>query len=403
MRLIHFIYYDIKRLFGHGKAAVLAMLSPLFVLILFAAFLAPMLSAGDGVAVSCALYNEDESGMIQKLLDIVIAEKIEEGMARVYPVQSVETGKRLVDEGKVAVFVYIPPNTYNDSVNGKPVNLEFYYSPVHAFESMTFFTSVRSFLSVFGQGIRLVYVAGELAIDHGLSRDEVIDLWRSGTEEIIRIHMHRGRVIGIDGFLLPSGDDPIRFGMAVLFGICAYFASFPVICLTGLDVSGPFQKRILPPGNVVLAYFARLFSGSLLILCTFLIMYPVARAIRSLHLDFALSVLPAMLLCALTFSALAILIGSLCSGPESSLWAGLYVGIVLILGIVFAGQDYDLPPVLMTLLRLSPLRAAVSVFSNAMFREVTVRYRQDMLVLLAACVIFMTAGCLNYIRREHAV
>ena len=110
-----------------------------------------------------------------------------------------------------------------------------------------------------------------------------------------------------------------------------------------------------------------------------------------------------MLLCALTFSALAILIGSLCSGPESSLWAGLYVGIVLILGIVFAGQDYDLPPVLMTLLRLSPLRAAVSVFSNAMFREVTVRYRQDMLVLLAACVIFMTAGCLNYIRREHAV
>ena len=403
MRLIRFLFYDIKRLFGHGKAAILAMLSPLFVLILFAAFLVPMLSGGDGVVVSCALYNADESGMVQQLLDIVVAEKIEEGTARIYPVKSVETGKKLVDEGKVAAFVYIPPNAYSDSVNGKAVDFEFYYSPAHAFESLTFYTSLRSFLSVFGQGIRLVYVAGELAIDHGMSRDDVIRLWNGGTEEIINLHMHRGRVIGRNGFFLPGGDDPMRFGMAVLFGICAYFASFPVIYLTGLDMTGVFQKRILPPGNVILSYFARFLSGSLLILCTFLIMYPVARGIRSLHLEFALSVLPAMFLSAMVFSALGILIGSLCKRPESSLWAGLYIGIVLILGIVFTGQDYDLPRPLMTLLRLSPLRAAVSVFSNSMFREVPARYRQDMLILLIACVIFMAAGCLNYIRRERAV
>ena len=174
-------------------------------LLLFAAFLIPMLSKGDGTAVSCALYNADESGMVQQLLDIVIAEKVEEGMARVYPVKSVETGKKLVEEGKVAAFVYIPPNTYTDSVIGKPVNFEYYYTPTHAFETLTFYTSLRSFLSVFGQGIRLVYVAGELAIDHGLSRDDVIKLWQSGTEEIINIHMHRGHLIGRKGFFLPGG------------------------------------------------------------------------------------------------------------------------------------------------------------------------------------------------------
>ena len=403
MQLIRFVFYDIKRLFGHGKAAILAMLSPLFVLVLFATFLVPMLSNEDGPVVSCALYNEDDSGMVQQLMDIVIAEKVEDGTARVYPVKSIETGKKLVDEGKVAAFIYLPPNTYTDSVNGKPVSLEFYYSPAHAFETLTFYTSLKSFLSVFGQGIRLVYVAGEIAIEHGMSRDDVIRLWNNGTNEIINIHIHRGRVIGRNGCILPGGDDPMRFGMAFLFGICAYFAAFPVIYLTGLDVTGPFKKRILPPGNILLSYFARLLSGTLLILCTFLIMYPVARVLRDLHLRFALSVLPAMFLCALAFSSLAILIGSLFARPESSLWAGLYVGIVLILGIVFTGNDYNLPKPIMAFLRFSPLRAAISVFSNSMFDEISARYRQDMLILLVACVIFTAAGCINYIRKERAV
>ncbi|MBO4901477.1 MAG: ABC transporter permease [Lachnospiraceae bacterium] len=403
MSFFSLLFYDIKRLLGHGKTALIAILLPLPVVFLFAVFLLPMLSAGKGVVVSCALCNEDTNETLTKLLDLVINSEVEQGTAIVYPVKDVESGKRLVEEGRVAAFLHIPENTYQDSMNGRQVVLDYYYSPAHAFEALTFYTAVKSSLSVFGQGIRLVYVAGGLAMEHGLTQEDVLTLWREGTDDIIRIHMHRGKIIGSGGVFLPGADYHLRFAIALLFTVCAYFAAFPVMYLTSVDLTEILGKRSMGTGRLLGGFFARVLSGALLILCTFLILYPAARAIREVPFAFALSVLPAVFLIALTFSAFALFLGSLFQRGEGALWAGLYAGIVFFACVILPERIEGLPKAVSSVLHFSPVRACVSIFSNAMFKMIPERYEQDLLILATAFVVFLAAGLAAYMKRGRAL
>ncbi|MBR4168809.1 MAG: ABC transporter permease [Lachnospiraceae bacterium] len=398
MSLISFIRYDIKRLFGHGKTAILAVLSPIPVLLLFASFLIPFLSADTGSKLSCAIFNEDTTERFTKVVDYVVAPEVKNGTAVVYPVQDFDTGIRLVQEGKVAAFFYIPAETYSRSMHGEVAELQFYYSREHAFEAEMFLTSMKSTLSVFGQGIRIVYLAADLATEKGLTTQDILNIWEEGSVDLINVHLHRGRIIGMKGVFTPGNDYYLRFGMGALFAICAYFVSFPVMYLTGLDVSNILKKRSLPQRNLTLFYFARLISGTVLILLAFSIMYPIARGIRKFPVKFALSVIPGMLLCALTFSALAILIGAVFHKGYASLWVGLYFGFISAVGIVFS-VDSDLPAFASLLIRISPLRACVSIFSNAMFQDVSARYQTDIMILALSFLVFFLAGFLVYRER----
>lgn len=399
MNPFSFLFYDIKRLFGHGKTAILAILSPIPVLLLVAVFLIPFLTADSGSKLSCALLNEDGESGFQELVNMVIAPEISAGTAVIYPVKDIETGKRLVNEGKVAAFLHIHPNTYADSMNGKKAVMEYYYSKEHAFEALLFFNSMKSTISVFGQGIRIVYVAAEIATDNGTDENEVIKLWSEGSDELINVHLHRGRIIGKSGIFSPGNDYYLRFTMGALFAVCAYFVSFPVIALTGVDLSGNYKKRNIPKKNLAGFYFARLFSGTLLILCAFSIMYPIARFIRNFPVRFAFSVIPAMILLALTYSALAILIGSIFHKGHAGLWAGLYFGLISAAGVVFLSMNNSLPKIVSFLMQISPLRAGISLFSNAMFQLVPQRYLLDMLILLGCFVVFTLSGFAVYMKR----
>jgi len=403
MKLFSFIWFDIKRLFGHGKTAILAMLSPIPVLLLFATFLVPLFTIDAGSILSIAIYNADTNEDFTEMVNMLIAPEVAEGRAIFYPVNDSETGIKLVNEGKVAAYLYIPPDTYTDPMNGNRAVLEFYYSQEHAFEALMFFASVRSTLSVFGQGVRIVSSAADIALAKGVTQEEAIILWEEGSDELIDVHLHRGRIIGKSGVFSPGNDYHLRFLMAGLFAVCSYFVSFPIIYLTGLDISEVFGKRNISKGNLAGFYFARLFSGTLLIMCAFLIMYPVARAIRRFPVRLALSVFPAMILTALAFSALAILIGAIFKKGHASLWAGLYFGFVSILGVIFLMSNSSLPKPISFLMEISPLRASVSIFSNSLFTMVPERYFTDMVILLASFIVFAICGFVVYLKRGSKV
>ena len=403
MKPFSFILFDIKRLFGHGKTAILAMLSPIPVLLLFATFLVPFLTTDSGSKISIALYNADTSERLTDLVNMIIAPEVADGRAVIYPVKDTETGIKMVNEGKVAAFLYIPPNTYTDPMNGKRAVMEFYYSKEHAFESLMFFESAHSTLSVFGQGIRIVYLAADLALDKGVTEEEIITFWEEGSNELIDVHLNRGKLIGKSGVFSPGNDYYLRFLMAGLFAVCAYFVSFPIIYLTSLDISEIFSKRNTSKSNLAGFYFARLFSGTLLIMCAFLLMYPIARAIRRFPVSLALSVIPAMIITALAFSALAILLGAIFKNGHTSLWVGLYFGFVSILGVIFLMSNSSLPKLVSFLMEISPLRASVSIFSNALFTMVPERYFTDMFILLASFIVFTICGFVVYMKRGSKV
>ena len=400
MNPFSFILYDIKRLFGHGKTAFIAMFSPIPVLLMFALFMAPLLLDAGEAFYSVAVFNEDDNEKVSRLMNIIINYEVDKGNVSVYPVKEKETGRKLVDEGKVAIFIYIPPNTYKDSMNGKVAEMEFYYSPSHAFDAMVLYTGFKSSLSVFGQGIRVVNEAIEIARKLGLSEEEILVIWNDGISDLLTVFISRGRVIGKNGIFNFGADYHFRLVIAVLFATCSYLSSFPVIYLTSLDLSETFSKRNIPPKRLFGYYIARIISGAVLIVLSFLIMYPVARMLRSIKIHFALSVIPGIILTSLVFSALAVLIGSLFKRGQSALWAGLYFGTASIAAVSFLSEKANLPGVVSFMMRISPFRASVSIFSNAMFNFVAERYVFDLCILAAAFAIFFAAGFLIYFKRS---
>ena len=131
-----------------------------------------------------------------------------------------------------------------------------------------------------------------------------------------------------------------------------------------------------------------------------MVMYPVARVIRSLKIKFALSVIPGIILTSLAFSALGVLIGSLFKRGQSALWAGLYFGAASVSAVAFLSDKTDLPKIISFMMRISPFRASVSIISNAMFNFVAERYVFDLFVLFGSFVIFSVAGFLIYRKRS---
>ena len=399
MKPFMLILYDIKRLFGHGKTVILAMLSPVPVLLLFATFLIPVISADNGNKIACAIYNEDSAEKTSELLNLIIAPEVSDGRAVVYPVKDMETGMNLVKEGKVAVFLHIPENTYYTSMSGEKAELEYYYSKEHSFDALIFYSSFKSTMSVFGQGIRIVYIAADIGRNKGITDDEILTLWEEGSYDLLNVHLNRGRIIGKKGVFSPGNDYYLRFIVGSLFAVCAYFASFPIIYLTGIDVSGTFKKRKISAGSLAGFYFARLISGTILIMGTFLIMYPVARIIRNVPIQLALTVFPAMLLTALTFSALAIFFGSVFKNGHSALWAGLYFGFVSMAGVFFMSRSTDYPKTIAFLMEISPLRSSISIFSNTLYKMVEERFTMDIMMLVFMCIVFVISGFTVYMIR----
>lgn len=395
-----FILYDIKRLFGRGKTAFIAMFSPVPVILMFALFLAPILTEANGTLLSGAILNEDDSESVDQLLNLILSYEVGKGNVSVYPVKEKETGEKLVDEGKVTAFFYIPPDTYKNSMKGKKAVMEFYYAPAHSFDALTFYSGIKSSLSVFGQGMGLVSSAIVTAEKLGLSDEEIISIWDDGINDLQNVFVHRGRIIGKNGIFLFGADYHFRFAIALLFAACAYLSSFPIIYLTSLDLSEVFNRRSIPTNKLFTFFIARIFSGAILILCSFLIMFPVARILRQIKFHFAISVILGCILTSLTFSALAVLIGSMFKRGQSALWAGLYLGSVSIAGVAFLSDKTDLPEAVSFLIRISPFRASVSIFSNGLFNLVVERFMFDMIILFAAFMIFSVTGFVIYRKRS---
>ena len=107
MNPFKFVLYDIKRLFGHGKTAFIAMLSPIPVILLFGLFFAPILMDRGETFYSIATFNDDDD-RIGQLMTLILNYENTTGNITIYPVKEKETCRKLVDEGKVAIVIYVP-------------------------------------------------------------------------------------------------------------------------------------------------------------------------------------------------------------------------------------------------------------------------------------------------------
>ncbi len=389
MRFITILKYDIKRLVGRGRNLAVTILSPLAFLFIFVIFLIPMLTDNGDMTISCALLQEDQDENFCRLINTILAVEESRGIARIYPVKDEETGLKLVKEGKVAVFLHIYPETYSRLMNEEAVDMDFYYNQIHAMDASLFARALRSTSSIFGQGLRMVRLGADMAMEHGVQESTVIDKWSDGMSDVLALTVGRGKILGYTAIFAPGGDFPTAYLMGLVLMICGLISTFPGVYLTSKDVNVIYSQRKLRRTEVTRFFLARLVSQALLLMVNFLMVFPFAKYINETELKSVMLSIPAMLLVAFTFSAMAILVGALSRNPNDALWVEFYISLFMIVLAICAGREGMLGDVLQKVAGFLPAKAAISLFANGLFELQMHRYLHDISILAVALLIFL--------------
>ena len=403
MSFLRILKYDIKRLIGNGRTVAIAVLSPVAVLFIFVIFLIPMLTDGNKTTISCALLLEDENENFKRLIDTIMAVEEARDIASIYPVKDEETGMKLVEEGKVAVFLHIYPDTYDRLMDGEDVDMDFYYNSLHAMDALIFCRALRSTSSVFGQGLKMVRVGADVAITNGVDEDTVNERWREGMDDVIRLTSGRGRILGYAAVFSPGGDFPSEYYLGMIYVLCGFIATFSGTYLTASDVSEIYRRRRLTTGECTKHFFARLLSQTFLIMISFAVLIPSSRLINLVEMNAALVTLPAMLMVALSFSSIGIFVGSICRDKNTALWVEFYAGLFMTGLSVLAAREGMLSGVLLKIGNVMPIKAAISLFANGLFELEIHRYLHDIGIMAVAFILFTVPAFFIFRKRGCGV
>lgn len=408
MSLFDLLFPDIKRLLGHGRAGLLALLAPLAALLVFAAVIVPLLAGSGSLAAPYAICNEDQSRPVALFINLLANSESLRDISRAYPVDSMETGFELLAQGKVSVVVHVGEDFYQRLLAGEDAQVDLYAYPSHAFEQTMISLTLNNALAAVGQSQNLLEMTGEAAVKAGACPADGARLVADGLDQAIRRHMERRAVLSQQGALSPTGDYlPVEYYLAALFSLSAALAMLPSLHLTAYDLQGPLCRRGALAGKGACRFFAaRLISGGALINLTLLLLLPAAGLIRELGVYWGrgsglgwAALLLALPLISLTLSALGICLGALARQPRLGLWCGFYAVLLMaaLSGALLA--EGALPPIMSGLGRWTPLKPAMSIIANTLFAFNPARYWQDISRLLLLLLAYAAAGGFLYSRK----
>ncbi len=392
--------YDIKRIFGRGKIAVLALASPLIVILLVAVVVFPLVVSAGDISVPYAVYEEDESEEVRQFIDFIVKGDALRKASTPYPVKDFETGMNLLENDKVSVFVYVPGDFYQRMVGGEDAVLEMYYYPRHTFEAEMIKIVLNSSLSVVGKSRNILSVAWDIVFEGGKSAEESDQFVNDCIVYDVEKYMQRKKILGSEGTFSELMDFmPLEFYLSALFSLCALFAIFPGLYLTSLDEDKVYRRIACSTGRRVRAYFIRLLSSAVFVIASISLMIPMALLIQRFGLYWAKSAseigiialifsLPIIGIC---FSSIGVTIGSFFKDTVSAIWTGLYVcaGMTALSGIFIS--EYALPKPLAFIGNLLPLKSVINIIGCSMFAfdPLTFLYSIIKILAFAVCLILI--------------
>ncbi|NLF80138.1 MAG: ABC transporter permease [Clostridia bacterium] len=405
---LNLLILDIKRLLGHGKAGVLALVAPLAALLVFAAIIVPLLAGSGSLAAPYAICNEDQSEPVELFINLLANSESLRDISTAYPVDDIMAGFDLLEQGKVSVVVHIGEDFYQRLLKGENAQVSLYAYPSHAFEQTMISLTLNHALAAVGQSQNLLEMTGQAAVAAGVAPAESARLVADGLDQAIRRHMERRSVLSRQGALSPTGDYlPVEYYLAALFSLGAALAMLPSLHLTAFDLQGPLCRRGALAGRRGRRFLiARLVSGGLLINLTLLLLLPAAVFIHELGVYWGrgvglgwLALLLALPLISLTLSALGLCLGSLAKQPRLSLWYGFYA--VLLMAVLSGAllSEGMLPPLISELGRWTPLKPSMSIIANTLFAFDPARYLRDISRLLLLLFVYCLAGGFLYSRK----
>ena len=157
MKWFNQLWYDIKRLAGHGSLPVLVLLAPFIITGIFSTIFFPLLSEAHGANIPFAVCNDDHSEMIDVFFQYNMGKKND--IATYYPVQDMETGMKLLKEERISVLLHIPSDFYQLVDAGEDSPIYLYYLPSHEFEATMIQINLNNNLAYVGQSQNILSLA----------------------------------------------------------------------------------------------------------------------------------------------------------------------------------------------------------------------------------------------------
>ncbi len=402
MRFFDLAVLDMKRLIGNGRIVLLALLVPLIAVVLFGAILIPSLSAEDGISIEYGIVNEDDHEIVGQMINLIANTESIAEYGRAYPISDEKTGIEAVEEGELGLFVHIPEDFYDSLLKERPVTIDVYYSPSYAMQADIILKTVQSCFSIYGQSEVLVSFVGHILEEKGIPENERTAIEDKEYEALIKAQINRGMVLGWEHILSPAGNIKYEYYLGILFAVFSLFAAFPALYLTARDQKELFSVRRLGEGRAVSFYFARLFSGTVLVVVSFLLMVLIAAAFGGGSGRFSPAFLPAVLLSSLCYAALLIFLGLVAGHPDRCLWIAFYVLLFFIVfGILI--PDTALPEGAAEILRWLPIRPVMSLLSNTVYSSEMNRAGGDFIRLSVDTGVFILLGAWLYRRKGEDV
>lgn len=388
MSALRFLRYDIKRLFFRSSLLSLCLLSPLIVLLIFSMVVSPMLFTGRGLHFNLALLNEDQSAEVNEFINQLIHSQALADLVSVYPVDTVERGIALAEQGKVSVFVHVPPDIFSDIRSGREVRATIYGTSAHSLEMELISMILDSSLSLVGKSQNIMEAARRILLQKEASWEDSQAFLSDATRFAIREYMGRRELLGRSGPLSPLGEYlPVEYYMSAIFSIFAALSMLPLIYFSAADSNGSILRRGLLCGMGAGRFFAvRIASGALFIFLVLAMLFPSSALLRlsgemlgGAYANSFGALLVSMLLTSLVFSALALAIATWIPGEKAALWAGFFLAVCMAVLCGALIPEGALPEMATAIGRWLPLRASMRMLSASLFD-----YQQEAFVRDAA-------------------
>lgn len=408
MGLPNLIKLDIKRLFSSKGVVLLCVLSPLLVLLIFFSVIYPSAMIKGIEITPFGVVNEDGSEDVDRYINLICSSEALINVTTAYPVDDVELGRKMIDENKISVLVHIPEGFMDKMKASEDVNVNIVGTKSHSFEIDVVGIVLETSLSTVGKSQNILEYVRNDAIGKGIPEDETNEFVVDFTQYALKQQMNRRAVIGEEGPLSKAGEFlPLEYYIGVIFSLFAMLGMLPIIHITSKDKSGVLIKRGLFIGqSPINFYIARLVSGVLMIILVLFMMLPTKLVISKIGYVFGLSssaniliVLVGAFAIAICIAAMAIMLGSIFSNVETSLWMGFYVIIIIVAfsGIFF--NNMENLAMLKSIGEYMPLRLSIRIITNILFNFSMEQYLYDIGKIGILTLAFILIGRHNYLKR----
>ncbi|NLY82267.1 MAG: ABC transporter permease [Clostridiales bacterium] len=409
MGLSNLIKLDIKRLFSSKGVVLLCVLSPLLVLLIFFSVVYPSFIITGTEMTPFGIVNDEDSEAVQRYVDAICGSEALINVATPYPVESLEIGRQMVDDNKIAILVHIPEDFFVKMKACEDVDINMIGSKSHSFDVDMVGVALETSLSTVGKSQNILEYVRKDAIEKGIPEYKANEFVLDFTYFSLTQQMNRRAVIGMEGPLSKTGEFfPFEYYIGVVFALFAMLGMLPIIQITAKDKSGALIKRGLFIGHSPMNfYISRLISGVLMITLILFMLLPTKLLVGELGYVFGVAssanifiILLGAFTIALCIASMAIMIGSIFSNVEASLWMGFYVIMIVVAfsGIFF--NNLENLAVLKSIGEYMPLRLSIGIITNILFDFSTEQYLYDIGKIVILTVVFVIIGRHNYLKRS---